>query len=153
MSLGLFADAYARFGSSHAPHSAGTAWAAWAFVVSIEIGTAPLAFILLLFPHGRLLSRRWRAVGVAAVALPLAGAVCTAISDVNFSAATNFPTLRDPVQLVSKSAMSPVYGAAQLANLLVLLVERGISLEEISRELKGRRGGKMGSYFGTEEKL
>ena len=100
-------DAFARYGLSRAPHSAGTAWAAWAFVVSVEVGTAPLAFVLLLFPHGRLLSPRWRAVGWAAAVLPLAGAFCTAISDVNFSTHTNFPTLRDPVQLVSRSTMSP----------------------------------------------
>jgi signal transduction histidine kinase len=122
LSLGLSADAYARFGLSHTPHSAGTAWAAWAFIVAIEIGTTPLAFILLLFPHGRLLSRRWRAVGAAALALPLAGGVCTAISDVNFSVRTNFPGLRDPLQLVSRSVMSPIYGSFQTANLLVLLV-------------------------------
>jgi signal transduction histidine kinase len=122
MSLGLLADGFARYGLSRAPHTVGTAWAAWVFVISIEVSTAPLAFILLLFPHGRLLSPRWRIVGWAAAVLPVVGALCTGISDVNFSARTNFPTLHDPVQLVSSSTMSPIYGAAQVANLIALLV-------------------------------
>src|SRR5207244_11086075 len=42
--------------------------------------------------------------------------------DVNFSVRTNFPGLRDPLQLVSRSVMSPIYGSIQTANLLVLLV-------------------------------
>jgi N-terminal 7TM region of histidine kinase len=125
LSLGLLGNAYARYGLSQTPETAGTAWAAWVFMISVELGTIPLAFILLLFPHGRLLSRRWRTVGWAAVVIPLLSGLCTAISDVNFSAQTNFPTLRDPVRLVSKSTMSPIYGTAQVANLLVLLVAAG----------------------------
>jgi signal transduction histidine kinase len=121
MSIGLLADAYAHYGMTRTPHVVGTAWAAWAFMLSIEVGTVPLIFILLLFPHGTLLSPRWRVVAWAAIVLPIVGGVATAISDVNFSASTNFPMLRDPVQLLPRSAVSPVYGVYQLALLLVIL--------------------------------
>ena len=125
MSVGLLADAYARYGLSRTPHAPGTAWAAWAFIVAIEVGTAPLILILLLFPQGRPLSPRWRVVAWAAVLVPLVGAAATAVSDVNFSAQTNFPTLRDPVQLLPHSIVAPIYGAYQSAMLLVLLAAAG----------------------------
>jgi signal transduction histidine kinase len=118
----LLASAYARFGLIRTPHTAGTAWAAWLFMISIEVTTVPLAFILLLFPHGHLLSPRWRVVGWAVAGFPLVAALATAVSDVNFSAPTNFPTLRDPVQLLPRSTVSPIYGSAQSLNLLMILV-------------------------------
>jgi signal transduction histidine kinase len=120
--IGLLLNAYARYGLARMPHAVGTSWAAWLFMISIEVTVVPLAFILLLFPHGHLLSRRWRVVGWAAVAFPLVAAFSTAVSDVNFSAPTNFPMLRDPVQLLPKSAVSPLYGAAQTLSLVTILV-------------------------------
>jgi signal transduction histidine kinase len=121
MSWGLLADAYARFGLTRTPHAVGTAWAAWVFMISIELATIPLIFILLLFPHGTLLSARWRLFAWAAVAVPLIGATATAISDVNYSAPGNFPMLRDPVELLPRSVVEPVYTVYQFALLLVLL--------------------------------
>ena len=122
LSLGLLAEAYARYGLTQTPHSAGTAWVAWAFMVSIEVTLAPISLILLLFPHGRLPSPRWRVVAALAVAFPLLGTITTAISDVNFSVAGNFPMLHDPVQLLPRSTASPIYGFYQAGNLLVWVV-------------------------------
>jgi signal transduction histidine kinase len=122
LSIGLIADAYARYGLTKSPPAAGTAWAAWVFIISIEVGLIPLNFILLLFPHGRLLSSRWRVAAWAAVAIPLVGGAATAVADVNFSAPENYPMLRDPVQLLSRSAVSPLYGAYQFASLVFLLL-------------------------------
>ena len=122
LSLGLLAEAYARYGLTQTPHSAGSAWVAWAFMVSIEVTLAPISLILLLFPHGRLPSPRWRVVAALAVAFPLLGTITTAISDVNFSVAGNFPMLHDPVQLLPRSTASPIYGFYQAGNLLVWVV-------------------------------
>jgi signal transduction histidine kinase len=135
LSLGLLSNAYARYGLTRAPHAVGTAWAAWLFVVSVEVSTVPLTFILLLFPHGHVVSPRWRVVAWAAVGLPLAAGVCTAIADVNFSVPTNFPTLRDPVHLLPRSTVSPVYSGAQILNLMVILVAA------VSLVLRFRRAG------------
>ena len=122
VSIGLIADAYARYGLTRSPPAAGTAWAAWVNMISIEVSLIPLFFILLLFPHGQLLSPRWRTAAWAAVAIPLVGGTATAVADVNFSAPTNFPMLRDPVQLLPRSAVSPVYSAYQFASLVLLLL-------------------------------
>ncbi|MFL5799336.1 MAG: histidine kinase [Actinomycetota bacterium] len=113
ISLGLLADAYAQYGLTRSPVAGGTDWAAWAFMISIELTYMPLLLLLLLFPHGRLLSRRWRPIAWGVVIVSLVGAAATGISDVNFSASGNFPKLRDPVQLLPRSAVSPVYGVYQ----------------------------------------
>jgi len=121
MSIGLLAAAYAKYGLTRTPYAAGTAWAAWVFMVCIEVGTIPLIFILLLFPHGRLLSPRWRVVAWAAVMVPIVGGVLTAVSDVNYSDRTNFPMLRDPVRLVPRSTAEPIYSVYQFVILVVIL--------------------------------
>ena len=77
----------------------GAAWAGWIFTVSLGI-TAPFFFLVpLLFPDGRPPSPRWRPVVWIAVLAGLTDGVASAISDVNFS--SNFPHLRDPVELVA----------------------------------------------------
>src|SRR6266542_1623596 len=136
MSFGLLADAYAQYGLTRSPVAGGTDWAAWAFMVSIELTYIPLLLMLLLFPHGRLLSSRWRPLAWAVVIVSLAGATATAISDVNFSASGNFPTLRDPVQILPRSAVSLVYGVYQ-AMVLVLFLLAATSLVLRFRRSRG----------------
>src|SRR5271166_4007424 len=77
----------------------GAAWAGWIFTVALGM-VSPLFFLtLLLFPDGRLPSRRWRPVVWVAIISGLAEMACSALSDVNFS--SNFPHLRDPVTVVA----------------------------------------------------
>jgi hypothetical protein len=95
----------------------GAAWVGWSFVVILGID-GPLFFLtLLLFPDGRPPSWRWWPVVWVAVAAAVVEAVCSGISDVNFS--SNFPHLGDPVVLVPP--VGTAFNLAQEAGLLVLL--------------------------------
>ena len=77
----------------------GAAWAGWTLTVVLGV-VGPFLFLTpLLFPDGRPPSPRWRLVVWFAAIGGLAQAVCSAISDVNFS--SNFPQLRDPVIVVA----------------------------------------------------
>jgi hypothetical protein len=92
-------------------------WVAWFFSMSLGI-TAPLFFLApLLFPDGRLPSRRWRPVVWLAIASALGQVVTVALSNANFSA--NFPRLRDPVTVVAP--LGTAFNLAQEAGLPVLL--------------------------------
>ena len=61
MAFGSFTGAYVERAVVRDPGSLpGPAWVAWAEAVVWHPAFALLAFLLLLFPHGRLPSRRWR---------------------------------------------------------------------------------------------
>ena len=93
------------------------AWVGWIFTVILGI-VAPLFFLTpLLFPDGRLPSRRWWPVAGIAVISGLIQMACPALSDVNFS--SNFPRLRDPV--VAVAPLGTLYNGAEAVGTLVLL--------------------------------
>ncbi|HYN17879.1 MAG TPA: hypothetical protein VEY96_07335, partial [Actinomycetes bacterium] len=61
MAFATFTSSYVDRGLVRDPGSVpGPGWAAWAEAVVWHPAFALLAFLLLLFPHGRLPSRRWR---------------------------------------------------------------------------------------------
>jgi hypothetical protein len=109
----------------------GAEWAAWVFMVSIEISLPFLLLILLLFPHGRVLSPRWRWVAWFSVALGIVGSLSTAVADVNFS--RNFPELTHPLQVLSTRLVRPVYSTYQFMALV------GLALAALSLGLRVRR--------------
>jgi len=85
-------------------------WAGWTLTVVLGIG-GPLFFLTpLLFPDGRLPSRRWWPVVWVAAVAGLIQIACAAISDVNFS--SNFPHLRDPVTLVPARDLAGLFDIA-----------------------------------------
>jgi len=95
----------------------GAVWVAWIFTLLLGI-TAPLYFLTpLLFPDGRLPSRRWRPVAWLAIVSVLGQMVTVALSDANFS--NNFPRLRDPVTVVAP--LGTAFNLAQEAGLLVFV--------------------------------
>jgi hypothetical protein len=73
-----FCTQYAARGLVLAPGSLPAArWAAWLAGWVLVVAATPIALLLLLFPNGRLLSRRWRPVAVIALAAGIVGIVAT----------------------------------------------------------------------------
>jgi hypothetical protein len=63
LAASMFTDQYALYGLATAPGSLPAAWTAgWAAGVLAAVTVLLLAFLILLFPDGRLPSRRWRPV-------------------------------------------------------------------------------------------
>ena len=81
MAFGSFAGAYVDRGLVRDPGSVpGPDWVAWAEGVVWHPAFGLLAFLLLLFPHGRLPSRRWRPFAWLTVAVYLSLSVSAACS-------------------------------------------------------------------------
>jgi signal transduction histidine kinase len=102
--LGVAGLAYAGYAVRSGAPPAAASWAAWAGVSTVE-AYFPLFLALLLFPDGRLPSRRWR----PAVWLILAAngllLVLTATSDVAFAQAA--PGVAAPVRLIPHRIAGP----------------------------------------------
>ena len=109
-------------------------WVAWVFTWSLELSWGPLILILLLFPHGRLLSTRWRLVFWFAIAVISVGLVTSVLYPVNLAA--NFPSARSPVTLLPARVAEVIYGAYQDLVLLTLMLA-GMSMILRLRRARG----------------
>jgi hypothetical protein len=107
MAFGAFAGAYVDRGLVRDPGALpGPDWVAWAEGVVWHPAFGLLAFLLLLFPHGRLPSRRWRPFAWCTVAVSLALSVSAAFSPK--AVRSYHPQATPPVRL-------PVAGLADTA--------------------------------------
>ena len=121
LGLGLFSQRYGHYGLVAAPGSLPAApAAAWFVNVAWQIPAAGLVFILLLFPTGRLRSRRWRPAAwfVAAVfTLDVAGQVvraCRVWADPFAAAGVGwYPWLRTAILILVPAAL--LVGAVAVA--------------------------------------
>jgi hypothetical protein len=113
--VGVVTNVYAaRAATAELP---GAAWVGWTSTVVLGISAPMLLLTPLLFPDGRLPSRRWWPVAWVAVTAGLAEMVSSALSDVNFS--PNFPRLRDPVTIVAP--LGTAYNTATAIQSLLIL--------------------------------
>jgi hypothetical protein len=126
--------AYAVYGGG-LPAAGAAAWVATC-LVTIPLFTGPL-FLLLLFPDGRLLSRRWRPVAVCVAAFGLMALVIDTLQPGPFD---GWPTLANPLALSGASgravrAIQPLVGVPfcvlllAAAGCLVLRLRRSRDLE------------------------
>jgi hypothetical protein len=98
MAFGSFTGAYVDRGVVRDPGSLpGPEWAAWAEGVVWHPAFALLAFLLLLFPHGRLPSRRWRPFAWLAVAVYASLSLSAALSPK--AVRLYYPEVTPPVNL------------------------------------------------------
>jgi signal transduction histidine kinase len=111
--IGMATDAYARYATQAAAASPVVSWADWLGAAAGELGLLfPLA--LLLFPDGRLPSRRWRPVAWLLIAAE-AVLVITAVTSSAALRAQSSAVLLSPVRLIPDSLADPVLNAVQVA--------------------------------------
>ncbi len=103
-------------------------WAAWLSVVYVELVGLPIMLAFLLFPDGRLPSRRWRPVLYLVIADIVVGTAIVALSNTDFSDPTmestnqNFPGLRFPLPLVDPHRLESVYAGYQVLEVVLVAV-------------------------------
>src|SRR5829696_7427483 len=139
MAFGSLTGAYVDKGVVRDPGSLpGPQWAAWAEAVVWHPAFSLLAFLLLLFPHGRLPSRRWR---------PFAYLVVTVYLTLSLSAAFSpgavelyYPEVTPPVRLPVAGLAEPLFGTLLVGQLGVL----GVCLLSLVLRLR-RAPGKSAS--------
>jgi hypothetical protein len=119
MAFGSFAGAYVDRGLVRDPGSLpGVHWVAWAEGVVWHPAFALLAFLLLLFPHGRLPSRRWRPFAWLTAAVYLSLALSAALSPE--AVTLYYPQAVSPVRLPVAPVADAAFGMLLLSQLLVL---------------------------------
>jgi hypothetical protein len=107
--------------------------AAWWMVLNIDLLVLPLSLLLLLFPDGRLPSRRWRPVLWSICAVSGLTVALVALSDVNFP--NNYAHLTDPVTPLPGQSLRSLYSALQVLELL------GLGTAVASLVVRFRRSG------------
>ncbi len=119
MAFACFTGAYVDRGLSRDPSPVpGPEWAAWAEAVVWHPAFALLAFLLLLFPHGRLPSRRWRPFAWFTAAVYLALSLSAALSP--GAVELYYPQVSPPVRLPVAGVADTAFGLLLLGQLLLL---------------------------------
>jgi hypothetical protein len=106
-------------------------WVAWVFTWILELSWGPLIFTFLLFPHGHLLSPRWRPLAWFAVGVILIGGVTSALSAVNF--ANNFPFAQSPISVMPLKVARVIYDTYQLVMLAILATSAAYVIVRLHR--------------------
>jgi hypothetical protein len=121
MAFSAFTGAYVERGLVRAPGSLpGPGWAAWAEAVVWHPAFGLLVFLLLLFPHGRLPSPRWRPFAWFTVAVYLTLSVSAAVAP--GAVELYYPEAAPPVRLAVGPAAEVVFGVLLPTQLLLLVV-------------------------------
>jgi len=112
----------------------GAGWVAWAEAVVWHPAFGLLAFLLLLFPHGRLPSPRWRPFAWATVAVYLALSLSAALSPAAIE--LYYPDATPPLRLAVSPVADAVFDTLLVGQLLLLAV----ALTSLVLRLRRARG-------------
>jgi hypothetical protein len=119
MAFGTFTGSYVNRGLVRDPGSLpGPSWVGWAEGVVWHPAFGLLAFLLLLFPHGRLPSPRWRPFAWFTVAVYLSLSLAAALAPA--SVELYYPEATPPVRLPVAGLADAAFGLLLLGQLLVL---------------------------------
>jgi len=108
-------------------------WSAWlnAWVTFLVFPAGLAFFAFLLYPDGRLPSRRWRPVAQAAIATTAVGIVITALDPTSITVSSGFPPATNPVGIAALRSIAhqttPIYllGMVLITAAILDLVRRG----------------------------
>jgi hypothetical protein len=115
---------YATY-SVHADSLPGEEWAAWAFAWSEQPLLQILVLLLLLFPDGRFLNARWRAVGYATVGIAVAWALAIALDP---GPLHTFEAVSNPIGIEGAGGfLDAAVGVASITETLLLFLA-GVSM-------------------------
>jgi signal transduction histidine kinase len=117
VALDIALSGYVHQATEH--HLAGAAWAAWLFQSAIGLAGA-VYLILQLFPTGAPLTPRWRALVWITIGVLVLSIVAPALG-VTSDFTRNFPTVTQPMQLISPSLADGLVSVGGLAGALVFL--------------------------------
>jgi MFS family permease len=135
MAFSAFTGAYVNRGLVRDPGSLpGPEWVAWAEAVVWHPAFALLAFLLLLFPHGRLPSRRWRPFAWFTLAVYLTLSVSAALAP--GAVELYYPEATPPVRLPVAGLADAVFGWLLPGQLLLLAT----ALVSVALRLRHARG-------------
>jgi hypothetical protein len=135
MAFSAFTGAYVNRGLVRDPGSLpGPEWVAWAEAVVWHPAFALLAFLLLLFPHGRLPSRRWRPFAWFTLAVYLTLSVSAALAP--GAVELYYPEATPPVRLPVAGLADAVFGWLLPGQLLLL----ASALVSVALRLRHARG-------------
>jgi hypothetical protein len=135
MAFSAFTGAYVEHGLVRDPGSVpGPDWAAWAEAVVWHPAFGLLAFLLLLFPHGRLPSRRWRPFAWFTVAVYLTLSLSAALAP--GAVELYYPEATPPVRLPVAGLANVVFGWLLPGQLLLLAT----ALVSVALRLRQARG-------------
>ncbi|HEX6538920.1 MAG TPA: hypothetical protein VF155_07055, partial [Candidatus Dormibacteraeota bacterium] len=129
-SLHAASGEYAIRGLLSHPALPATAWAAWVsgWIIDLVFPTGIVLFIVLLFPSGRLVSRRWRSLAVGALLWTALLLFITLPSDYPIMIAPGLPAIASPVQIhgLSQTFFGGLWVAWPAGILLLLNAGAGI---------------------------
>jgi MFS family permease len=132
MAFSALVGAYVEHGLVRDPGSLpGPGWAAWAEAVVWHPAFGLLVFLLLLFPHGRLPSRRWRPFAWFTVAVYLTLSLSAALAP--GAVELYYPEAASPVRLPVGPTADVVFGVLLPAQLLLLVVALGSLVPRLRR--------------------
>jgi hypothetical protein len=135
MAFSALTGAYVERGLVRDPGSLpGPSWAAWGEAVVWHPAFGLLAFLLLLFPHGRLPSRRWRPFAWFTVAAYLTLSLSAAFAP--GAVELYYPEATPPVRLAVADLADPVFGWLLPGQLLLLAT----ALVSVVARLRRARG-------------
>jgi signal transduction histidine kinase len=118
----------------------GTVWMAWLqnWIVTLIFPAGLVTFLFLLFPNGRLLSRRWRIFGGLAVVWTTALVVLSMIDPTPIQVRNDLPKIANPLGVSGLSSVSNGWlGAVLWLGGLAILVMAAVSVVLRLRRSKG----------------
>ncbi len=118
-----FSRQYATYALFTAPEAlpAGP-WAAWVMAWGVEFNMANIALSLLLFPNGRVPTRRWRPAAVLVAVVAVCGVTLSMLAPLAANPMSPFTSVVNPIAVLRADTATRLFGGYGMAQVGVLLL-------------------------------